>query len=118
MGGMHASKGTRGVWPLGAISVRSSVVRALRRDFQVDEWGSLRYPKHMTRSLSRTNTITGLTKAVMEASAFAAISAVEGLVPSEESQRRLDRLRADKTLSPDERRAAVRDAYLSRQFRE
>lgn len=54
----------------------------------------------------------------MEASAFAAISAVEGLVPSEESQRRLDRLWADKTLSPDERRAAVRAAYLARQFRE
>jgi hypothetical protein len=50
-------------------------------------------------------------KAVLGARAFSAITAVEGLALGEEARLRLSRLQADKSLTPDERRAAVLRAY-------
>ncbi len=46
------------------------------------------------------------------ARAFAAISAVEGLRLGKASRRRLQALKADRALSPDERRAEVLRAYM------
>ncbi len=44
---------------------------------------------------------------------FAAMSAVEGLTLNEDSRRRLDSLQANKTLTPEKRRAAILQAYSS-----
>jgi hypothetical protein len=49
---------------------------------------------------------------VIGSRAFAAISAVEGLKLSRDSNARLDRLRSS-SLGGEERRSAVRDAYRS-----
>ncbi len=46
------------------------------------------------------------------ARAFAAISAVEGLRLGQSSKRRPKALKADRTLSPEERRAEVLRAYM------
>ena len=46
------------------------------------------------------------------ARAIAAISAIEGLRLAKASKRRLKRLKSDKSLTPDERRAEVLRAYM------
>ena len=52
-------------------------------------------------------------KAVIGQRMFAAMSAVEGLTLNEDSRRRLDILQANKTLTPEKRRAAILQAYSS-----
>jgi hypothetical protein len=65
----------------------------------------------MTPKISRKKR-KAFAQKVLGSDAFAAISAVEGLSLSENSRRRLERLRRS-SLTPDQRRAKVIQAYTS-----
>lgn len=65
----------------------------------------------MNRFVTSKGKAVGGKKAVLGVRAFSAITAIEGLELGEEARVRLSRLQADKSLTPDERRAAVLRAY-------